>query len=366
MPAHKTPDGRWRQWLDFGSDPVTGRRDRKKVEGKTKRATERKAAALRERYQQGEDIRARPRTLGELLDEWIATIALQGKAENTILAYRRVSNSRIKPYLGATRVPTLRTREIQNVVNDLAAHLAPTYLRSIKTVLVQSLNFAIDQGERTTNPAEKVRIPKVTQKPGRSLTREEIHAIQFACDGHHYGLAIRLALMGLRRGELPGLRWDDFDEVTGTLTVRRQIQRVHGQWTPIEPKRGSARTLTLGPKLVRALRQERWDQADLREHMGWPESGYIFISLRDGGICPPPTIYEAWRAIAKAAGIDPAPRLHDCRHTAATTLIADGTDIGSVSGVLGHASPQVTLGVYAHALPHKVAGASKRLEDLYE
>jgi integrase len=233
-------------------------------------------------------------------------------------------------------------------------------------VLVQALNFAIDQGERTTNPAEKVRIPKVTQKPGRSLTPEEIHAILPVCDQHPYGLAIRLALMGLRRGELPGLRWDDFDEVSGTLTVRRQIQRIDKQWTPIEPKRDSARMLTLGPKLVAALRQYRWDQATMRDAMGWSESGYIFVSLRNGGICPPPTIYDAWRDIATAAGIEPAPRLHDCRHTAATTLIADGTDIASVSGVLGHASPQVTLSVYAHVLPHKVAGASKRLEDIYE
>ena len=171
--------------------------------------------------------------------------------------------------------------------------------------------------------------------------------------------------MGLRRGELPGLRWTDFDEVSGTLVIGRQIQRIKGQWTPIEPKHDSARILTLGPKLIAALRQYRWDQTATREAMEWADSGYMFTSVRDGGICPPTTIYNAWRAIAKAAGIAPT-RLHNCRHTAATTLIADGTDIASVSGVLGHASPQMTLGVYAHALPDKVAGASKRLEDLYE
>lgn len=366
MPAHKTDDGRWRVWLDLGSDPATGRRIRKKVEAKTKRLAESKAAELRARYQQGEDISAKPRTLSELIGEWLTTIALQGRAENTILAYRRADKNQITPYLGAVEVPKLRTREIQNVINDLAARLSPSYLRLIKTVLVQSLNFAVDQGERTTNPAEKVRIPKVTQKPGRSLTPKEIHAVLPICNTHRYGLAIRLALMGLRRGELPGLRWDDFDEVSGTLIVRRQIQRIKKQWVPIEPKADSVRVLTLGPKLVAALRQCRWDQTAMREAMEWDDSGYIFISLRHGGVCPPTTIYESWRDIAKAAGIDPPPRLHDCRHTAATTLLADGTDIASVSGVLGHASPQVTLSVYAHVLPHKVAGASRRLEDIYE
>lgn len=365
MAAHKTKDGRWRQWLNLGSDGATGKRIRKKVEAKTKRLCESKAADLRARYEQGEDINAKPRTLDELVGEWLTTIALQGKAENTILIYRRTYKNQVKPYFGAVEVPKLQTRAIQNVINDLAKRLAPTYIRTIKTVLVQALNFAVEQGERTTNPAEKVRIPAVKQKPGRSLTSEEVHAVLPVCATHHYGLAVRLALMGLRRGELPGLRWDDFDEVTGTLIIGRQIQRVGGQWTAIEPKADSARVLTLGPKLIAALRQYRWDQAAIREAMGWPDSGYIFVSVRTGGICPPTTIYNAWREIARAAGIAPT-RLHNCRHTAATTLIADGTDIVSVSGVLGHASSRMTLGVYAHVIPDKVAGASKRLEDLYE
>lgn len=366
MPAHKTEDGRrWRVWLDLGSDPATGRRIRKKVEAKTKRAAESKAMVLRERHQQGEDITAKPRTLGELIDEWIETLALQGRAANTLQAYRETSKCQIKPHLGATQVPKLRTRELQNVVNDLARRLSPSYIRTVKTILVQSLNFAIDQGERTTNPAEKLRIPKVTQKTGRSLTVEEVRAILPICDGHPYGLAVRLALMGLRRGELSGLRWEDFDEVAGTLAVRRQIQRIDKQWTPIEPKRDSARVLTLGPKLTAALRQLRWDHTAMCEAMGWPESGYIFISLQNGGVCPPPAIYDAWCEITDAACVERT-RLHNCRHTAATMLLSEGEDIATVAEVLGHASPAITASVYVHALPHKVAGASKRLEDLYE
>jgi hypothetical protein len=63
----------------------------------------------------------------EQIDEWIATIALQGKAANTIQVYRRASKCQITPYMGAIEVPKLRTREIQNIVNDLATRLSPTY-----------------------------------------------------------------------------------------------------------------------------------------------------------------------------------------------------------------------------------------------
>jgi integrase len=365
MAAHKMHDGRWCVWLNLGSDPMTGRRIRKRVEARTKREAESKAAAMRERHQRGEDVTGKPRTLGELLDEWIATIELEGKAENTILAYRRASKNRIKPYLGAVEVPKLRTREIQLVVNNqLAGRLSPAYIRMIKTVLVQALDFAIDQHERSDNPAEKVRIPKVTHKPGRSLVPDEVRALLVAAEGHRYGLAIRLALMGLRRGELPGLRWEDFNEQAGTLTIGRQLQRIKKTWTAIPPKRKSARKLTLGPKAHAALLLYKRAQVVEREAMGWDDSGYIFVSTRDGGPCPSTTIYEAFRAIAKLAGIKPA-RLHDLRHTAATTLLGDGVDVPSVSEVLGHANSLVTMLTYAHAIPQNVANASQRLEEIF-
>lgn len=364
MRAHKTADGRWRVWLDLGSDPVSGRRIRRKCEAKTKRAAESKATAMLDRHQRGEDVTATPRTLGELLDEWLITVAHQGKTENTQKAYQGASTRYLKPSMGAILVTKLRTRAIQNVFNDLAQRLAPTNIRLVKTVLVQALNLAIEQSEITVNPAEKVRIPIVKRKPGRSLTPDEVRAVLLACEGHRYGLAVRLALMGLRRSELPGLMWADFDEQAGTLIIRRQIQRIEKQWVPVEPKDDSGRMLTLGATTTAALRQHRWQQAEERDVMGWPDSGYIFVSVRHGGICPPSTIYDAFCAIAKAAGI--SARLHDMRHTAATKLLSEGEDIATVAEVLGHASPQVTAMVYAHALPHKVAGASQRLDDLYE
>lgn len=365
MPAHKMKDGRWCAWLDLGSDPATGQRIRRRVEAQTKRETEIKAAALRDRYQRGENVLDKPRTLSELLDEWLITIAHQDRTAYTQRAYASASKNHLKPQLGGTEVPKLRARAIQRVFNDLAKRLAPTYIRLIKTALVSALNLAIEQSEITINPAEKIRIPTVKRKPGRSLTPDEVRAVRAAGLGHRYGLAVELALMGLRRSELPGLRWEDFDEQAGTLMVRRQVGYVNKRWVCVATKDDSDRMLSLGPKLTAALRQYRWDMAEERAVMGWGDSGYMFVSSRNGGVCPPDAIYKAFKTIAAAAGIAAA-RLHDCRHTAATKLLSEGEDIATVAEVLGHASPQVTAMVYAHALPHKVANASRRLEDLYE
>jgi len=74
MAAHKIQgSNRWREWLTLGNNPATGQRIRRKVEAKTKRETEMKAKALRERYARGENILDKPRTVGELLDDWLAT-----------------------------------------------------------------------------------------------------------------------------------------------------------------------------------------------------------------------------------------------------------------------------------------------------
>lgn len=365
MPAHKTQDGRWRVWLTVGSDPASGKRRRKKVEAKTKREAEGKATALRERLARGENIFDKPRTLAELLDDWVTTVERQGRTDNTLITYRGIVKNHLTPRLGMLTVPKIRPREIQKVFNELAGLFAASTVRLIKTVLVAALDLAIEQDERTDNPASKIRIPMVKDQAGRSLSPDEVRAVLKACVGHRYGLAIQLALMGLRRGEIPGLRWEDFDEQAGTLMICRQIQRVNRQLVVIPPKDGSTRMLSLGPKMTAALRQLRWDQVAECELMDWKPSGYVFLSSRNGGVCSPGAIYDAFKVIAKAAGVT-GYRLHDARHTAATKLLSEGADIATVAEVLGHASPLVTARVYSHALPHKVADASRRLEDLYE
>jgi integrase len=366
MTAHKMKDGRWCEWVTLGSDPATGKRLRKRVEARTMRAAHAKATALRERHARGENISDKARTLSQLLDDWIATLERQGKAENTLLAYRNIIKNHLKPKMGATPVPKLRARDIQKVFNELADQFASSTMQSYKSVLVSALDMAIEQDERTDNPAARIRIPKQKRTPGRSLSPDEVRAVRQALGGHRYGLAVELALTaGLRRGEISGLRWEDFDEQLGTLLIQRQIQREHKQWVAIAPKDNSERMLSLGPKMAAALRQHRWAQAEERDAMGWPDSGYIFVSVRNGGVCPPGTIYNAFKAIAKAAGTAPA-TLHHCRHTAASKLLSEGEDLATVAEVLGHASASVTAKVYSHALPHKVAGASRRLEDLYE
>ena len=73
----------------------------------------------------------------------------------------------------------------------------------------------------------------------------------------------------------------------------------------------------------------------------------------------------AFARIAKHAGISTT-RLHDLRHTAATTLLVAGVDVRTAAGVLGHASPTITLSTYAHLMPEAQRDAVDRLGERLE
>jgi Phage integrase family len=73
----------------------------------------------------------------------------------------------------------------------------------------------------------------------------------------------------------------------------------------------------------------------------------------------------AFERIARKAGISTT-RLHDLRHTAATTLLLAGVDVRTAAGVLGRASPSITLSTYAHWMPEAQRDAVDRLGERLE
>ncbi|HXQ23292.1 MAG TPA: tyrosine-type recombinase/integrase [Candidatus Acidoferrales bacterium] len=59
-------------------------------------------------------------------------------------------------------------------------------------------------------------------------------------------------------------------------------------------------------------------------------------------------------------------RPQDCRHYTATAMIADGTDVRTVAGLLGHADPSLTLRTYAHVVSEAARKATDRMGALAE
>jgi integrase len=155
---------------------------------------------------------------------------------------------------------------------------------------------------------------------------------------------------GLRRSELLGLRWQDIDLDGGALRVEQALEQTkRGGLVFRQPKtRHGRRTVTLAPSTVAILREHYKAQLEQRLFFGLgkpPDDALVFTSW-DGSPYLPSTLTLQWRRAMKEAGLKAT--LHSLRHTHASTLIAAGLDVLTISRRLGHGTPAITLSVYGH------------------
>jgi integrase len=154
----------------------------------------------------------------------------------------------------------------------------------------------------------------------------------------------------MRRGELLALRWQDVDLDGATLTVERALEQTkRGGLVFKSPKtRYGRRTISLPPSTVAELRAHRKAQAEQRLALGLGKAadGALVFARWEGSTRSPNALTKEWTVAMRAAGIRAT--FHSLRHTHASTLIASGLDVLTISRRLGHGSPAITLGVYGH------------------
>ncbi|WP_283604736.1 tyrosine-type recombinase/integrase [Mycolicibacterium poriferae] len=179
---------------------------------------------------------------------------------------------------------------------------------------------------------------------------------------------VHLALLGLRRGEISGLRWSavDLDASPPTLTVRAtRVATAGGVIEQDDAKtRSSARVLALPPHLIPILKRTRREQRRRRAAAGsqWEgplRDGYV-VAQREGAPPSPRTLNAWWNRSLRYAGV-PQRRLHASRHTAATLLHLRGAPIATVAAWLGHSDGVLAMRTYAHTSPDSLADAAALL-----
>lgn len=187
---------------------------------------------------------------------------------------------------------------------------------------------------------------------------------------------------GFRRGELIALKWNDINMEERTIRIDQAISlsAAEGQITK-EPKTAAGvRTIKLPQICFDLLREWKIKELETCLSLGsaWKgkrgrefDQNYVFIQ-KDGTRMNVQTPTAKFREILlnyneRVPEEDRLPliKLHDLRHTNATHLIANGTDIETVSKRLGHSKPSFTLDVYGHALESKDEQASDTLEAVF-
>jgi integrase len=173
--------------------------------------------------------------------------------------------------------------------------------------------------------------------------------------------ASELALSGLRRGEIAGLRWADVDLENKTLTIANNRVSAGGRTVENDPKSiASRRTLPLPNRLITVLKAAKARQAAERLALGIDYgSGAYVVSNEIGEPYAPAVLSSYWQDAVKTAGIRHI-KLHAARHTCATLMHLSGVPVAVIAAWIGHKDATLTMKLYTHSQAEalKAAGAS--------
>lgn len=226
----------------------------------------------------------------------------------------------------------------------------------------------------TRNVAALTEPPRPDDRKVQPHSPADVRALLAATEGDRLSLAFRLGLnLGLRQGEILGLRWSDVDLDRGRLEVRQALQRQFhnpdgavGERSRLVPKslktEKSRRTLALPSSVVAAFIRHRDAQAFQRAAKGprWIDSGLI-ITTPMGGPLEPRSLLKAWHDAQERAGLTRR-SFHTTRHAAASVLIAQGLPLKTVQEVLGHSLIGTTADIYGHLAEEAFQEAADAME----
>ena len=263
-------------------------------------------------------------TLDTWLYDWLSLRSPELKPR-TIESYSDLIRRHIAPSIGHIELEKLSPMEITHMLASISAS-GHSRTAEMCFVLLRSALHDLEP-----NPMRKVRRPAHRQQSPEAWSDEHIVTYMQAIRGHRHQLAFMLAIvLGLRRGEICGLRWQDIDFASGVIHICNQRQRLaSGQIVDLSPKSASSvRSLPIPAQLLPLLRQRR------------QLAGYVCAISPSG-------LDAAHRKLVQRLRLPYIP-LHGLRHTMATACIRHGGDMRSLQSVLGHANYATTANRYTH------------------
>jgi integrase len=360
--VHEGPDGRRRS--------VTRRRGPHGEKWATRKDA---AAALRVILTdagKGGHVDPSRQPVGAYLDQWLDGLRLR---PGTLASYRQNLRVHVTPAIGAVPLASLTTARINALYRELERSgradrkvgegLSSRTVRYCHTILSAALAAAVRERRLARNPAADAKPPTAREAKSPEMqcwTAAQLAAfLRWSVAGSQYHpLWATLAATGMRRGEALALRWRDISLDAGTVSIRRSagVVRNAGEASVMvegAPKSGKPRVVDLDAATVALLRAHRKQRGAMALQLARDDA--LVFGDHEGRPRDPDGMSRRFKrdlALCRKAGADvPVVRLHDLRHTHATILLSAREPVHVVSRRLGHASPTVTMTVYAHVLP---------------
>ena len=273
-----------------------------------------------ERYQDVELTEDSRMTLGEWLDRWLTDYKENTVRPGTLAGYRSCIENYIKPQLGGKQVSLVTSQDVQKLYRRLKENgrvrehprfgsaLSDTTINRLHAIFHQAMEDALHAHIIAKNPTVGATVPKASHAPKRVLTDKELDTFLDAVwEDKIWGDFFYVELTtGLRRGEICGLMWQDFDARNGVLQVRRTL---HSRKLGVDmlgktKTRSGERTIVLPPSTAEILRRRKENAI----------TQWIFPDpVRPELPLSPNCAYTHMKAILHKAGL-PDIRFHDLRH----------------------------------------------------
>jgi integrase len=299
--------------------------------------------------------------LRERLAYWQAVSSISPK---TAQGYQQLIEAHVLPHLGDRLLQQLSTRDIETwhatllTIGRRGRHGRPDGQSGVSARTVghahRVLGKALAEAARHELVARNVcalqPAPKINATEQAILNAEQIAALESRLQGHALeAITLTGLYTGMRRGELLAARWRNVDLENEVIRVRESIEQTKVGMRFKPPKsRAGIRDITMPAIVIDALHAHRKRLLEQRLQLGQGKlSGddLVFPAL-DGGPQAPDSFGSLWGKMARSFGFEIG--VHTLRHTHASMLIAHGVDVVTIAKRLGHASPSITLNVYAH------------------
>lgn len=288
------------------------------------------------------------------LEVWLNKYTKHTVKLRTYGRYEYIIEKHINPKLGDYELEELSPVLLQDFVLDKIEHgnlktngqLANNSVIGIVNVLKSALGLAKSLEMIERDYTDKIKLPLATEKEVTAFDKlEQDKLVKFCLEAkkkNYIGIVICL-YTGIRLGELLALTWNDIDLNSGIMNITKTAYRIKENGTPRivvdKPKtKNSSRIIPLPKQLIEILKQVKKKSNSL----------YV-LSTRNGGMVGTREYQKTYQRILAKLDI-PYKNFHSLRHTFATRAVEMGMDVKTLSEILGHKNPMITLQRYTHSL----------------
>lgn len=327
-----------------------------------------------------DNVKSNHITFKELADEWLDLVATTKDQKTSSIERLKSCKERTYKAIGNTEVSKINYRQIQKFILGLSKQgvnqrtgqgLSTKTQKHYICFISDVMKYAIKCGLVTDNPCKNISVVKTEQKEKDIYSLEELKNILEMINEKapiEYKTFFSLAAyLGLRRGEILGLEYKDFDFDNATVSIVRTSNyrnKTTGIYTSTPKTKSSCRVLAVSKIVLDLVKQLRNEQLSQSIKCGdlWHDTDRLFITWC-GQPMHPNTPYTWFERFCNENNL-PFKGLHSFRHTFATLAITSGIDVATVSSILGHSQTSTTLNLYTHAVQAANVKAVNVIADL--